>query len=194
MLCLRNLNNVKLQTKWLNRVGSMYKYSAQWNSCTILYSLKLNYYAKSSHASQTKSNWSDKINNFYGVSRQVISHVVFVVKAKFGGTFLSLHLQRLENICPNPKHHTYTRGCESCLENNVGFFVLACWKIFAYWGKIEDDFLCKILLYWFHPTQNASIGNISVQKSLQKYRKIDHIHHTKSLDYIEPFQRFNIYR
>lgn len=46
MLCLRNLNNVKLQTKWLNRVGSMYKYSAQWNSCTILFSLKLNYYAK----------------------------------------------------------------------------------------------------------------------------------------------------
>lgn len=38
---------------------------------------------------------------------QVISHVVFVVKAKFGGTFLSLHLQRLENIyvpTPNTTH------------------------------------------------------------------------------------------
>lgn len=60
---------------------------------------------------------------------QVISHVVLVVKAKFGGTFLSLHLQRLENICPNPKHHTYTRGCESCLENNVEFF---CWLVEKY--------------------------------------------------------------
>lgn len=129
---------------------------------------------------------------------QVISHVVLVVKAKFGGTFLSLHLQRLENICPNPKHHTYTRGCESCLENNVGFFVLACWKIFAYGlsggKKSRTTYHAKYLLYWFHPTQNASIGNISFQKSLQKYRKIDHIHHTKSLDYIDPFQRFNIYR
>lgn len=50
-----------------------------------------------------KPNVIGVINNFYGASRQVISHVVFVVKAKFGGTFLSLYICKdLKIYVPTP--------------------------------------------------------------------------------------------